>query len=89
MESGPRANQRRISHCPPSFPQLTLNIPKHRTAQGGLDALTHALESYVSVFATGERLKGLIARGRAMTLQPDNPPTIPLSFHRLHQGSLP
>jgi acetaldehyde dehydrogenase/alcohol dehydrogenase len=33
-------------------PQLVLNIPKKLTAWGGIDALTHALESYVSVFAT-------------------------------------
>ncbi len=35
-------------------PQLVLNIPKKLTAWGGIDALTHALESYVSIFATGE-----------------------------------
>ncbi|GFR45832.1 hypothetical protein Agub_g7196 [Astrephomene gubernaculifera] len=39
-------------------PQLTLNIPKKLTAWGGIDALTHALESYVSVCAT-EYTKGL------------------------------
>ena len=34
-------------------PQLVLGMPKALTAYGGIDALTHALESYVSVFATG------------------------------------
>jgi acetaldehyde dehydrogenase/alcohol dehydrogenase len=29
-----------------------MNIPKGLTAYGGIDALTHALEAYVSVFAT-------------------------------------
>lgn len=33
-------------------PELTLNLPKKLTAYGGIDALTHALESYVSVMAT-------------------------------------
>jgi hypothetical protein len=36
-------------------PQLTINQPKRLTAWAGVDALTHALESYVSVFASGER----------------------------------
>ena len=35
-------------------PQLVLNMPKKLTAWGGIDALTHALESYVSICATGE-----------------------------------
>lgn len=33
-------------------PELVLNMPKKLTAYGGIDALTHALESYVSVLAT-------------------------------------
>lgn len=33
-------------------PKLVMNIPKGLTAYGGIDALTHALEAYVSVFAT-------------------------------------
>ncbi len=33
-------------------PELTLNMPKRLTAYGGLDALTHALEAYVSVLAS-------------------------------------
>ncbi|BBC26228.1 bifunctional acetaldehyde-CoA/alcohol dehydrogenase [Pseudanabaena sp. ABRG5-3] len=33
-------------------PSLTLNIPKRLTAYGGIDALTHALEAYVSVLAS-------------------------------------
>ncbi|GIL64204.1 hypothetical protein Vafri_18176 [Volvox africanus] len=39
-------------------PQLVLNIPKKLTAWGGIDALTHALESYVSICAT-EYTRGL------------------------------
>lgn len=34
-------------------PQLVINMPKSLTAWGGIDALVHALESYVSVLATG------------------------------------
>ncbi|HIK12870.1 MAG TPA: bifunctional acetaldehyde-CoA/alcohol dehydrogenase [Oscillatoriaceae cyanobacterium M33_DOE_052] len=33
-------------------PELVLNMPKKLTAYGGIDALTHALEAYVSVCAT-------------------------------------
>jgi acetaldehyde dehydrogenase/alcohol dehydrogenase len=33
-------------------PELVLNMPKSLTAFGGIDALTHALESYVSVYAS-------------------------------------
>ena len=33
-------------------PELTLNIPKRLTAYGGIDALTHAIEAYVSVLAS-------------------------------------
>ncbi|MBD2427793.1 bifunctional acetaldehyde-CoA/alcohol dehydrogenase [Phormidium sp. FACHB-1136] len=33
-------------------PELVLNLPKGLTAYGGIDALTHALESYVSVYAS-------------------------------------
>jgi hypothetical protein len=30
-----------------------MTMPKKLTAYGGVDALTHALESYVSIYATG------------------------------------
>ncbi|KAG1664035.1 hypothetical protein FOA52_010454 [Chlamydomonas sp. UWO 241] len=39
-------------------PQLVINMPKSLTAWGGIDALVHALESYVSIFAT-EYTRGL------------------------------
>jgi acetaldehyde dehydrogenase/alcohol dehydrogenase len=32
-------------------PQFVMNLPKKLTAYGGIDAVTHAIEAYVSVFA--------------------------------------
>ncbi len=46
-------------------PELVLNIPKKLTAYGGIDALTHALESYVSVLAT-EFTEGLALEAIAL-----------------------
>lgn len=44
-------------------PQLVLHMPKSLTAFGGIDALTHAIESYVSVlaseFTNGEALEAI------------------------------
>jgi acetaldehyde dehydrogenase/alcohol dehydrogenase len=54
---------------------LVMNMPKSLTAFGGLDAVTHALESYVSVlaneFSDGQALK-------ALTLLKDY---LPASYH--------
>jgi acetaldehyde dehydrogenase/alcohol dehydrogenase len=49
-------------------PELVLNMPKKLTAYGGIDALTHALESYVSVLAT-EFTEGLALEAIALLFQ--------------------
>jgi acetaldehyde dehydrogenase/alcohol dehydrogenase len=46
-------------------PELVLHMPKKLTAYGGIDALTHALESYVSVLAT-EFTEGLAIEAIAL-----------------------
>lgn len=44
-------------------PELVLNMPKKLTAYGGIDALTHALEAYISVcaseFTNGQALEAI------------------------------
>jgi len=49
-------------------PDLVLNLPKRLTAYGGIDALTHALESYVSVLAT-EFTEGLALQAIGLLFQ--------------------
>jgi acetaldehyde dehydrogenase/alcohol dehydrogenase len=49
-------------------PDLVLSMPKRLTAWGGVDALTHAIESYVSVFAT-EFTNGLALEAIALIFQ--------------------
>lgn len=49
-------------------PELVLHMPKSLTAFGGIDALTHALEAYVSVLAT-EFTNGLALEAIALLLQ--------------------
>jgi acetaldehyde dehydrogenase/alcohol dehydrogenase len=49
-------------------PELVLNMPKSLTAFGGIDALTHALEAYVSVLAT-EFTNGLALEAIALLLK--------------------
>jgi acetaldehyde dehydrogenase / alcohol dehydrogenase len=49
-------------------PELVLTMPKGLTAFGGIDALTHALEAYVSVFST-EFTSGLALEAIALLFQ--------------------
>ncbi|GAB4549359.1 MAG: bifunctional acetaldehyde-CoA/alcohol dehydrogenase [Pleurocapsa sp.] len=49
-------------------PELVLHMPKSLTAFGGIDALTHALEAYVSVLAT-EFTNGLALEAIALLLK--------------------
>ncbi len=49
-------------------PELVLHMPKSLTAFGGIDALTHALESYVSVLAT-EFTEGLALEAIGLLFQ--------------------
>ncbi|WP_449416254.1 bifunctional acetaldehyde-CoA/alcohol dehydrogenase [Phormidium nigroviride] len=56
-------------------PELVLSMPKKLTAYGGIDALTHALESYVSVLAT-EFTEGLALEAIALIFK-----YLPRSYH--------
>lgn len=56
-------------------PQLVLHMPKKLTAYGGIDALTHALESYVSVLAT-EFTEGLALEAIGLLFK-----YLPRSYH--------
>jgi acetaldehyde dehydrogenase/alcohol dehydrogenase len=49
-------------------PELVLQMPKRLTAYGGIDALTHALEAYVSVLAT-EFTEGLALEAIGLLFQ--------------------
>ncbi|MDJ0898050.1 MAG: bifunctional acetaldehyde-CoA/alcohol dehydrogenase [Xenococcus sp. MO_188.B8] len=49
-------------------PELVLHMPKSLTAFGGIDALTHALEAYVSVLAT-EFTNGLALEAIALLIK--------------------
>jgi acetaldehyde dehydrogenase/alcohol dehydrogenase len=56
-------------------PELVLNMPKSLTAFGGVDALTHALESYVSVLAS-EYTNGLALEATRLIFK-----YLPSSYH--------
>ncbi|GAB4367240.1 MAG: bifunctional acetaldehyde-CoA/alcohol dehydrogenase [Elainellaceae cyanobacterium] len=49
-------------------PDLVLSMPKRLTAWGGIDALTHAIESYVSILAT-EFTNGLALEAISLLFQ--------------------
>ncbi len=57
-------------------PELVLHMPKKLTAYGGIDALTHALESYVSVLAT-EFTEGLALEAIGLLFQ-----YLPRAYHQ-------
>jgi acetaldehyde dehydrogenase/alcohol dehydrogenase len=57
-------------------PELVLQMPKKLTAYGGIDALTHALEAYVSVLAT-EFTDGLALEAIELLFQ-----YLPRAYHR-------
>lgn len=54
-EKYPLADYALTPHMAIVDPHLVMSMPKRLTAYGGIDALTHALESYVSIYATGAR----------------------------------
>jgi acetaldehyde dehydrogenase/alcohol dehydrogenase len=56
-------------------PQLVMEIPKSLTAYGGIDALVHALESYVSILAT-DYTKGLSKEAIVLLFQ-----YLPRAYH--------
>ena len=66
-------------------PQLVINMPKKLTAWGGVDALVHALESYVSVFST-DYTRGLSLQAIKIIFQ-----YLPRAYHNgsndFHVGS--
>lgn len=51
-EKYPLADYALTPHMAIVDPHLVMSMPKKLTAYGGVDALTHALESYVSIYAT-------------------------------------
>ncbi|KAI8477186.1 MAG: acetaldehyde dehydrogenase [Monoraphidium minutum] len=51
-EKYPLADYALTPHMAIVDPHLVMGMPKKLTAYGGIDALTHALESYVSIYAT-------------------------------------
>lgn len=57
-------------------PELVLHMPKKLTAYGGIDALTHALEAYVSVLAT-EFTDGLALEAISLLFQ-----YLPRAYHQ-------
>jgi acetaldehyde dehydrogenase / alcohol dehydrogenase len=56
-------------------PQLALHLPKTLTAYGGIDALTHAIEAYVSIMAT-EFTNGLALNAIALLFK-----YLPRAYH--------
>jgi acetaldehyde dehydrogenase / alcohol dehydrogenase len=57
-------------------PELVMHMPKRLTAYGGIDALTHALEAYVSVLAT-EFTDGLALQAIALLFE-----YLPRAYHQ-------
>ncbi len=72
-------------------PNLVMNMPKSLTAFGGIDAITHALEAYVSVMANeysdGQALKALELLVKHLPASYEKGADAPLAREKVHNGA--
>ncbi|GGE66517.1 bifunctional acetaldehyde-CoA/alcohol dehydrogenase [Shewanella carassii] len=72
-------------------PNLVMNMPKSLTAFGGIDAITHALEAYVSVMANeysdGQALQALSLLVEHLPKAYEEGAAAPIAREKVHNGA--
>ncbi|PKG59227.1 bifunctional acetaldehyde-CoA/alcohol dehydrogenase [Shewanella sp. GutDb-MelDb] len=72
-------------------PNLVMNMPKSLTAFGGIDAITHALEAYVSVmsneFSDGQALQALDLLFTHLPAAYEHGANAPIAREKVHNGA--